>query len=60
MPFLPLSLSYSTLSFSLILSIKPDECTKMSSPPLVGTIKPNPIVSLKKITFPSCMVYCCN
>jgi hypothetical protein len=28
----------------------------MSSPPLVGTINPNPFVSLKNLTVPSCIV----
>jgi len=47
-PFFPLSSLKVTLSFSLILSIKPIECTKIFSPPLAGEIKPNPFVPLKK------------
>src|SRR5690606_40415260 len=55
-PLGPLSVSNVTLSFSLISCTKPVECTNTSFPPSFGVIKPNPLVTLKNFTFPSCMV----
>ena len=55
-PFLPFWTSKDTRSFSRILLTKPDTCTKMSGPPFDGVIKPNPLVSLKNFTVPSCIV----
>jgi len=51
-PFLPSSMSKVTSSFSLILSIKPVECTKYSFEEFVSLMNPNPFDSLKNFTVP--------
>jgi hypothetical protein len=57
-PFGPSSVSYWTLSFSVIVmpSFKPETCTNTSFPSSSGVIKPNHFVVLKNFTVPVAIV----
>lgn len=56
MPFLPCLVSNVTVSPSRILSTKPLTWTKISCPEAESVMKPKPLVSLKNLTVPFCIV----